>query len=377
MKIRQMILLVGITTFFSCQKQEVQDLSPSIDNTTSINIDVEKTQSINNQLEKMAKKLAIELQNEDVRILLREEISKKFDDDYDVLFSTLNEKGIKSYLTEPGNYSNKQSLSINIEKTEYDKLLKELPTLQISMPVYFEKWETKNQIPKVAFIPYGTDIEKEPFINTYDQNGNVSQISTTTIPSEPIIIIGFCERINEKGELLIKHSSSNKTENTSSTSSAKMLKLKRYRVIDLHESWILGAAEIWVDVKDESNPASPNYGYIFDGIMFSVPRDMENVWSGDQLINMFHWNTDPHGDIVFYFEEQDGNSRFIYCPYGIDLYTFNGIDYAFWGQDIDDELGYFGVKEGDLSSSFSGKTYSNPIIIESNQQDIRISLYEY
>lgn len=151
-------------------------------------------------------------ENTDYRCLIKEEVSKLVDGDYDYLFSTsmnhlvvpseefitrsgcgedVTVRELLSYYLDPSVLHTKSSL-------EYlDEILSEYPEMQISVPVHADEWNPETYIPAVAVIPENCEYPVTKTLPGIDADGNEIEIDAINEPDEPVIVVGLSERLSE------------------------------------------------------------------------------------------------------------------------------------------------------------------------------------
>ncbi len=150
-------------------------------------------------------------ENSSYRILIKQEVSKQFDGDYDYLFSTamsqtltpsielmtrsgcdedITVRELLSYYFEPSVIDTKSSLEC------LDDILAEYPELQVSVPVHAEEWDPENYTPIVAFIPEDCEYPKTKTLPGIDSQGEMVEVDAINEPDEPVIVVGLSERLN-------------------------------------------------------------------------------------------------------------------------------------------------------------------------------------
>ncbi len=384
-------VIASVLLISSCAKEDITSITQQPQAATQITA---SNTELNDKMETLAKQLAISMKSESFREMIKSQIAKKFDGDYDVLLKDLKlAQSTENLSFDTYLYSAEKNGEGNISSIDF--LIKKTKNIQLSIPVNFENWNAKDdsQIPLVTFIPNGVNIENDIDIIAYDSNGNEITLNSKKAPEFPVIVIGNCERIDANGKIMQFEdfssiaSVNNSEMKTEGSSSAKTLRLKRLKIDDLQESWLLGAAEVYFAVKDESNVSSPYSGYLYLGSQFSVSQSMQGEWSSDKLWDLFTYNVSDrtgssdkvNGDIVFYIVEMDGGGG------NYNQYTSNGSTYTFFGRETttislnnaDDVLGYLGVQETSFGSQFSGTTYSSPnILTAAGNGYVRFSVYE-
>lgn len=174
---------------------------------------------LNNALEETAKSLAISVKDVNVRRLIKTEVSKKFDGDYDVLFKTIAEQTVPN-TTEKfrgklaaahlerisrSDKATAQAMSVSDAVVALDKLEAKVPNFQIIVPYYIvNKWDAETFIPWVVCMPNGLDKSTTQRAKAYDGNGEVHWIERAEYLKNPfpVIVLGINERTDENGNLI-------------------------------------------------------------------------------------------------------------------------------------------------------------------------------
>lgn len=155
--------------------------------------------SQNEYLEIFAKAIMKTLDNRDFRSILKTEGLKMFDGDYDILFKDLESKTIKGKSIKDLVYENFAMLLPNEEA--FNNILKD-SRLQISIPVKCTVWNVNQAQPLVTYIPANFDEKKFTAVKAFDTKLNEIWLSTQHEPDFPVIVIGYCERVDSNGNLL-------------------------------------------------------------------------------------------------------------------------------------------------------------------------------
>ncbi|MCF0061341.1 hypothetical protein MUK70_19060 [Dyadobacter chenwenxiniae] len=182
-----------------------QELAPSAENGTSdLSIPTDKTiirndisslrtadssNEVDKLMSKFAKVLAKSLQSEKFRGFLKSEASKKFDGDFDILFSKSKDVIIDRY-----SLSDLLIKSGELNSDELEALMRINKKLNISIPVNIEKWDTKSEAPIVIYIPSTYVENKTEFFSGNDYLGNDYRVDAIKEPTVPVIVIGRNER---------------------------------------------------------------------------------------------------------------------------------------------------------------------------------------
>lgn len=149
-------------------------------------------------------------ENEDYRLLIKDEVSKLYDGDYDYLLSTsmghtvtpsdilitrsscnaeITVKELLSY------YLNTSSISTKSSLDYLDDIINQYPELQISVPVHAEGWDPELYIPSVAIIPEDCEYMKTKTLPGIDAEGKEIEIDAINEPEVPVIVVGLSERM--------------------------------------------------------------------------------------------------------------------------------------------------------------------------------------
>jgi hypothetical protein len=193
-------VVVFLLLLSACNK--VENVSPESDNhLQGSNARVEKGQDktfdydeINNNLEKVAFSLAEQMNDPEIRKIIKEEALKQFDGDYDILY-----KNFKNIKTRDGLLVGNKLAKKN---KEIHNQAAKIPKFQISVPINCEGWDTDKHIPLVVIVPQGKSSDEIAQLKTIDYKGNVNWIDAKEAPKEPVIVLSDSERTDEEGELL-------------------------------------------------------------------------------------------------------------------------------------------------------------------------------
>ena len=188
-KPKNLMMIIVCISLWSCQKNEINEP----DNLLS---DAELTTNLKHnakeelKLEFSKALFAAMKENESLRRLIKEEALKKFDNDYDILYSLIKDK-----VLDDGQTVHTIMLAY-LGNSLMSKIEKEMPTLTIYIPElpegYFsaESWNTTNQIPQIAYNVKSTNdvpiikSESESFI-----------LPSYEIPLFPVIVVKENERV--------------------------------------------------------------------------------------------------------------------------------------------------------------------------------------
>lgn len=326
--------MISIT---SCEKEDLSIEEPDINSVARISkksgpaLDV-KLSFQDKKLDKLARRLASSLEDEELRAFIKTEALKKFDGDYDILYSMIKGKNVGSrkfseHLNRAGNADEAVS-----------QVADEIPLLNIAVPVNIEKWDTETFTPMVAFAYSSFDENTTTHLKAYDSDGNIHWLDAKQRPDHPIIILGLNERVkvDQKGNLLqignyplanlrIEEpilapedpyyggggndgGSSGGSTNNNCRVDKKREYLKGINCTDLssYESWHLGAPELrlrtFVVKYDQKDFIVEN----FSGPFKPNKRDeVNNKWWGITS-DLFYWDKATMSlNIMYHWTEED------------------------------------------------------------------------
>ena len=134
-----------------------------------------------------------------VRKLIYSEANKQFDFQPDVLYEAIKDKPIegttvKEYLKQ---YANSIAPGKNFETAIYS-----LHYLQFSVPVHLDRWNPDKPIP-VAVLPADWDEATLQYLQAYNPDGSVLQLSAKETPNFPVLVVSEAERIDANGNLCV------------------------------------------------------------------------------------------------------------------------------------------------------------------------------
>jgi len=120
-------------------------------------------------------------ESQDFREIVKAEVGKCFDGDYNVLISQLIV-----------NYSIVVELFVQ-RNVDILSIVEKYPLIQIAIPVEYEQWDGQGGLP-VVFVPYDFDEGETEFVDGYDVNGKNVSFSTEEEPEFPVVVISENER---------------------------------------------------------------------------------------------------------------------------------------------------------------------------------------
>lgn len=251
----------------------------------------ESSSAINNAIQQYSKVIAIALNNEEFRSVVKENALKQFDGDYDILV-----KDLHNLLMPNSSNSISEFLASIVDSVLYSDIntggsnfLREaisiVPNLQISVPVNCENWATSSFVPNVVPLPVDFDDQKTDSIASYNREWEKANVSLDEDPAIPYVIISVSERIDRYGQN--KYYEETCKDNNSDSSSATV-------TTNLLLKYGNNANELrleWPDVNDD-------YGY-------QVYR--ATIGTGNELIATTPTNTNTYIDSTV-----NANQRYTY-----------------------------------------------------------------
>lgn len=185
------LLTTAIPVFLSCNKDKAES-------TLEKNV---TTEDKNANLEMIARAISASMQQSiEFRELIKQEALKKFDYQYDVLYSVIKDKRV-------GDNTVHELVSSNFSKIygemDLNVAISKINNLQLSLPIGIDDWKTENFIPTIAVIPVGLDESQIKTLNAIDKNGIMVQLSASDIPTVTTLAIGEAERIDKNGNVKV------------------------------------------------------------------------------------------------------------------------------------------------------------------------------
>jgi hypothetical protein len=190
---KKIVYIFTIISFVltSCDKSELNtfELSQKADSKT-----------INENIETLASLISQASENIEFRQLVKNEVGKQFDGDYDALLLTFIGKEISGEKFEEilANKSNGKFTSDQIVK-----MIKTSGYLQISIPVMFDEFVPETSIPLTVAIPVDINEKTVEKFTAYDEKGLKSIVSAKTVPVEPVFVVMESERVDDDGNLKV------------------------------------------------------------------------------------------------------------------------------------------------------------------------------
>lgn len=205
-KPKKMLAISATVLFFGgimtgCSKDE-----PSLIQTTKLvqkTADEQNVDAANVVIQRYSKVVAVALENQHFRTLLKQLALKQFDGDYDVLASDLQTQQIDSisvmdYFAQiiDARFTDEFGMA-GVDFLE--NALQVIPNLQIAIPVNCEEWKVSETTPKVIPLLADFDDQNNTDIEAYNSEWSVSSVSLEEDPLVPYVVISISERVDKWG----------------------------------------------------------------------------------------------------------------------------------------------------------------------------------
>jgi hypothetical protein len=211
--ITQIMFIALLLTYIGCDDylNDADTLntntSPGFHSISLLKSSNEKYQQINDAIEDFALIVAHSLQDKELREFYKSEAMRKFDGDFDVLYSNVKDnyvgkESLHSRLSEIANYITRETkLEFKTEFNTIDELTSKIPKLQIAIPVNCEEWNTNNFIPPVACLNSELKNKSVTHVKSYESDGKLTMIEKKITPKHPVVVISINERLDENGNV--------------------------------------------------------------------------------------------------------------------------------------------------------------------------------
>ncbi|GGL15230.1 DUF3103 family protein [Deinococcus radiotolerans] len=294
----------------------------------------------NAALERFAQDLARQLPNPDLRRAVQEQVALRFDGDQETLFSTL--------AVRPAGQSTVQGLLTRggLSVSALNDVTRAVPHLQVA--VRGPQWNPDTYTPLVAVAAQGGD-EFAPVV-AFDAQGRRHVLDGRTPPSQPVVVVGVAERVDDQGNVMIPAATQAGAATLSEPGAGigaqacdSWERLISLYVRDDHEPWSRGDPEIYVQLGSNSH----------DGLYLGSLTDVndENKWYTPNR-DLIRWTSATMGNWMMYlWYERDGGSS-ITLTFGADVKGVNG-SVSYTVADGDDQMGHATLAFGDRLQRFA------------------------
>jgi DUF3103 family protein len=335
--------------------------------------------SPNAAMREIAQGLAALLGDAQVRRTVKEQVGKKFDGDFDLLY-----RDVANHQVGQGQTFRQALVSAvgQVRKSEgklagrgsvlrdLDVFVSSLPQLQISIPVGFKDWNEEKYAPLVAFVPVDVDDVDLREVEAFDVAGRRHLLDAWIEPDFPVVVVGLNERTDRNGYLRpefvrpapggVAGESTPPTSsfspkiacNSSTHSSGDQEFLNEIKINNDHEPWTSGSPEIYATYSFPDNQG-------IRGQFFMSNVDNEGQWysiSGP----LFYWHSYYGNTFAMGIMEQDGSD------FGTLSLSFGGLKYTLNIHNGDDSLGstvvsfldpncgYYSTGDADFKMAYQG-----------------------
>ncbi|GAA4303955.1 hypothetical protein GCM10023143_07870 [Compostibacter hankyongensis] len=155
----------------------------------------------NAALEEFAEMLAAGLTDASLRALLHDELARKFDRDFDVLYTAFRHKTAAGISAQQRLAAAAAQPNLRLKtdgraalQERLDDIAAVFPLLNLSVPVHFERWDAAES-PWVAVCPLDFREGITGKIKTFDAAGKVHFLRADTPPERPVVVVGMNERV--------------------------------------------------------------------------------------------------------------------------------------------------------------------------------------
>lgn len=247
--------------------------------------------TINQSLDQMARYFAQAVTDPGLRYEIHDQVARRFDGDTNVLYTTLAASSdVRSRLAAA--YSQGLQGQGVAALSAIDKLSRDIPRLQVAVPVQFETWDAARSTPLVGFAPVGVDDTALKTITAYDAQGRVHTLDAQVAPTVPVIILSLNERTDNAGNVLEVFRTADPASPTLSAQGTYQVRMFSATLVEDKEPWTLGDAEVMLIAKGP--------GLYYRGGFTQLNN------SGDRLTDNRILGTTT-GDVNFYWYEKDGD----------------------------------------------------------------------
>lgn len=291
-----------------------------------------KLKRSNESLDEVARLLSRAIAEPTVRQELRGRIANRGTADRAVTLDSLSDSSrVRQALIEA--YRDQHATTQSEAQSAVDQLLASLPPSQVSVPVKFGSWNAAKAAPLVAYMPVGTDDETVTTVTAYDANGEAVELDALVEPEQPVIVIGPDETSYHDS------SAAPRTVSDAVTAAPKQnlraaacnnAYLTYVRLLNDHEPWTLGPAEIFMSAQGPGTYFKDEFHYL--------------EFDGDQVLVNYYLGC-ASGPVRFYWWEDDANN----ADYTL---LFGNWNFGFSLSNEDDPIGGRIVQE----STFAGGT---------------------
>lgn len=268
-------------------------------------------------LEDLALMVTQSLGSPNFRGLVKQEAMKQFDGDYDILLKEFVDQtdiaghSVRQILIENETLTNTNSSAKARFKSLLSDALAKNPLLNISVPMHIEAWDAATFIPLVVV---NAKESKSSKLKAYKSDGTIVWLDKDVAPTEPVIVIGWNERVEIKGNSFEVKKFTSPSEATlgkgagariqegvcRNFGSTEYLSSYRYDVSAI-ESFFDGKPEI--NIRYYSAP-----GNLVSYLLFAPDRGQSGSWI-NEYYRLFTWQPSSPNMLYVVYESDGGSGQ--------------------------------------------------------------------
>jgi len=244
-----LLFTIGSTLIFitNCTKEEMEESISDYE--TVVNLyEVLPIEDRNEALEEFTLLVAKAMEFREFRSFVKNEVMKKFDYDYDILYSLIADQRINT--EKYGNLSVNELLVKGLDNKPYSNITEKLNYLdnlkdniifpQISVPMKCEEWDAENSIPDIVFVPADYDEETHPELKAFDPQGNATWVNVQNYPKIPVLCVREADRVDLEGKLKVDRYGFVTPEESRNTT--------------VEEAYLIASSKLKSGIKDDFEP---------------------------------------------------------------------------------------------------------------------------
>lgn len=285
-------------------------------------------------LESTAVALAHALESGDVRELIKREVGRKFDGDFEVLYRDLANARL------PDGSTLRLRLASPDTLEALDRQANALPQLQVAVPVHYQEWNEKAAAPLVAYVPTAIAEADLKEVRAFDAKGGLHLLDAANPPDDPVVVIGLNERTDIRGNLVQPLAicpdcdppgggggGGGGTDPCAPRTHAFGDKeiFHQFILFNDHEPWVKGSAEPYATWAFPDSVGVRGQFHMFD-------LDDEGTWYTPGF-NLFFWQSFYGQNFLMSLFEKDGTNL------GTIRVSLGGFNYTLNIFDADDPIG--------------------------------------
>jgi hypothetical protein len=201
------VLGLGLFVFNSCEKESLEAGGNS-DFEIEASDEPTLSEEVRNQvIDELAQVVAISLNEQEVREMFHDELSKQFTLDYDILYRFVADKEVstKGGKLKYDDYLHKIAKDKGLNLSALDANYDEFKNLQISAPSFFEDWQAESFVPNVISLPVEYTENLGIVLNSYASDNSKNQTTEEEIVAskQPFLLVRQSERVDPTGMIRV------------------------------------------------------------------------------------------------------------------------------------------------------------------------------